>query len=120
VEEKNLLSLLGIEPQFFNFPAHRLVTISVEPYQPFHYLLCLQMFQVKEKDSELEAMRKDMDKMRCVTQRLVADGGNEAGLTSPAHCIKAIKVEYDEGYFNTYSHFSIHHEMLSVSLKLLL
>lgn len=26
-----------------------------------------------------------------------------------------INVSNDEGYFNTYSHFAIHHEMLSVS-----
>jgi protein arginine N-methyltransferase 3 len=60
---------------------------------------------------------EDMEKMRRVTQELVADGGNEADSTSPAHYIKSVKMEYDEGYFNTYSHFSIHHEMLSVSFK---
>jgi protein arginine N-methyltransferase 3 len=75
------------------------------------------MFQVKEKDSELKAMTENIEKMRSVTQRLVADGGNEAGSAFPAHCIKDVRMKYDEGYFNTYSHFSIHHEMLSVSLK---
>jgi protein arginine N-methyltransferase 3 len=75
------------------------------------------MFQVREKDFELKAMRENMEKMRRITQELMADGGNEADAALPAHCIKAIKMECDEGYFNTYSHFSIHHEMLSVSSK---
>lgn len=65
----------------------------------------------------MKAMRENIEKMRHITQQLVADGGNEADAASPVHCIKAINMEYDEGYFNTYSHFSIHHEMLSVSLK---
>jgi protein arginine N-methyltransferase 3 len=75
------------------------------------------MFQVREKDSELKAMNENIEKMQSITQRLVADGGNEADSASPARCIKDVKMEYDEGYFNTYSHFNIHHEMLSVSLK---
>jgi hypothetical protein len=58
---------------------------------------------------------ESMEKMRCVTQELVAGGGSEEDSSLPPQRIKAIKPEEDEGYFNTYSHFSIHHEMLSVS-----
>jgi len=56
-----------------------------------------------------------MEKMRHMAQELVAGGGGEGDSSSPAHCVMNIKLEDDEGYFNTYSHFSIHHEMLSVS-----
>jgi protein arginine N-methyltransferase 3 len=58
---------------------------------------------------------ENMEKMRCVTQKLVAGEGSEEDSSLPPRCIKAIRLEGDEGYFNTYSHFSIHHEMLSVS-----
>lgn len=29
------------------------------------------------------------------------------------HCVSTVAVEDDQGYFNTYSHFGIHHDMLS-------
>ena len=31
-------------------------------------------------------------------------------------CVKNVSWEVDKGYFNTYSHFAIHHEMLTVLL----
>lgn len=58
-----------------------------------------------------------MEKMRVVTQELVAGEGSEEDLSLLSQCVKAVKLEGDEGYFSTYSHFSIHHEMLSVSQK---
>jgi protein arginine N-methyltransferase 3 len=58
-----------------------------------------------------------MGKMRHLAQELVVGGECEGDTPVPAQCIKAMKLKDDEGYFNTYSHFSIHHEMLSVSLK---
>jgi hypothetical protein len=57
-----------------------------------------------------------MEKMRRLAQELVVGDEHEGDTSLPTQCIKTMKLK-DDGYFNTYSHFSIHHEMLSVSLK---
>ena len=51
--------------------------------------------------------------MRQVTCKLLE--GNSEEERSPVNCVKDVKLEDDEGYFSTYSHFSIHYDMLSVS-----
>lgn len=33
---------------------------------------------------------------------------------SKDRCVKKVSSNSDQGYFNTYSHFAIHHEMLTV------
>ncbi|PNF31442.1 Protein arginine N-methyltransferase 3 [Cryptotermes secundus] len=90
-----------------------LVTLSEQHFAELQRMIQHLTLQIREKDSELKTMTENVEKMRHITQELVADGRNEADSASPAHCIKAIKMECDEGYFNTYSHFGIHHEMLS-------
>jgi hypothetical protein len=60
---------------------------------------------------------ESVEKMRHLAQELVVGGEREGDVPVPAQCMQAMKLRDDEGYFNTYSHFSIHHEMLSVSLK---
>ena len=45
-------------------------------------------------------------------QKLVFD---EDEITKPKdRCVKNVGAKSDQGYFNTYSHFAIHHEMLTV------
>ena len=83
----------------------------------FHNLACLSFFQLQEKDSELSVLMESLKKMRRLAQELVVSEEYEGDTSLSAQCIKAMKLKDDEGYFDTYSHFSIHHEMLSVSLK---
>jgi hypothetical protein len=52
-----------------------------------------------------------------LAQELVVGEEFEGDTSLPVQCVKAMKVKDDEAYFDTYSHFSIHHEMLSVSSK---
>lgn len=56
-----------------------------------------------------------MEEMREKAQKLILGDdldGKEKGTLVSAH-----NPNVDEGYFNTYSHFAIHHEMLTVSCK---
>lgn len=54
--------------------------------------------------------------MKEKAQRLVLD--DEPVNTSSERCVKNKSLDCDEGYFNTYSHFAIHHEMLTVIIEL--
>ena len=60
---------------------------------------------------------ESLKKMRRLAQELVVGEECEGNTSLPVQCVKAMKMKDDEAYFDTYSHFSIHHEMLSVSLK---
>jgi hypothetical protein len=60
---------------------------------------------------------ESVKKMRRFVQELVVGEECEGDASLPIQCVKAMKMKDDEAYFDTYSHFSIHHEMLSVSLK---
>lgn len=54
-----------------------------------------------------------MEEMKEKAQKLILGDdldGNEKNTLVSAH-----NPNVDEGYFNTYSHFAIHHEMLTVS-----
>lgn len=55
-----------------------------------------------------------MEEMKEKAQKLILGDdldGKEKNTLANAH-----NPNVDEGYFNTYSHFAIHHEMLTVSL----
>jgi hypothetical protein len=60
---------------------------------------------------------ESLKKMRHLAQELVVGEECEGDTSLPVQCVKTMKMKDDEAYFDTYSHFSIHHEMLSVSLK---
>ncbi|KDR16996.1 protein arginine N-methyltransferase 3 isoform X3 [Zootermopsis nevadensis] len=89
-----------------------LVTLTEQHFAELQRTIQSLASQVLEKDLEINTLMENIEKMRCVTQELVAGEESEENSSLP-QCIKAIKLEGDEGYFNTYSHFSIHHEMLS-------
>jgi hypothetical protein len=52
-------------------------------------------------------------KMCRFIQEVVLDEEYEGGASLPIQCVKAMKMKDVEAYFDTYSHFNIHHEMLS-------
>lgn len=68
---------------------------------------------MKHKDMLLENAIKDMSKMKEVTRTLmeVGDSAIKNSLTTVGH----LPIGCDSDYFNSYSHFAIHHEMLNVS-----
>lgn len=60
----------------------------------------------------IESYQKDMEKMKQVTRTIVGAGDSQDK-------VAAVKIDATVGdsadYFNSYSHFGIHHEMLNVS-----
>lgn len=54
-----------------------------------------------------------MEEMREKAQKLIL--GDDLEGKEKSTLVSAHNPNVDEGYFNTYSHFAIHHEMLTVS-----
>jgi len=77
--------------------------------------------QVKEKDQNLTALYEDMSKMKSVAQSLFNNSGDSDGSKSSSNLYnqkllpvaQSRTVEEDQSYFQSYAHYSIHHEMLS-------
>jgi protein arginine N-methyltransferase 3 len=71
--------------------------------------------QLKHKDMLLENAIKDMSKMKEVTRTLmeVGDSAIKNSLTTVGH----LPIGCDSDYFNSYSHFAIHHEMLNDQVR---
>lgn len=90
--------------------------------------------QLKEKDATIEHLLEQMNDMRATFHALIdrnevkqnADGSSKtqnenSGKESPENSllmptnVAAIPMFQDQSYFETYAHFNIHHDMLSVS-----
>jgi hypothetical protein len=57
---------------------------------------------------------QDMAKMREVTRSIV-DAGDSNKSCVPT-CVASLPLSYDSEYFNSYSHYGIHYEMLNVCM----
>lgn len=58
----------------------------------------------------IDSYQKDIDKMKQVTRTLVVEGVEVQSLST-----ETVAITESGDYFNSYSHFGIHHEMLNVS-----
>ncbi|CAG9836155.1 unnamed protein product [Diabrotica balteata] len=70
--------------------------------------------QVKHKDLMLENYHKDMEKMKEVT-RTIVEAGDSAIRKIPHNIVSSGCQSGD--YFNSYSHFGIHHDMLNDKVR---
>ncbi|CAG9763663.1 unnamed protein product [Ceutorhynchus assimilis] len=68
--------------------------------------------QLKQKDMLIESYQKDMEKMKQVTRSIIESGDAKTNASSVMIDTTAVRESSD--YFNSYSHFGIHHEMLNV------
>ncbi|CAD6991464.1 protein arginine N-methyltransferase 1 isoform X1 [Ceratitis capitata] len=78
--------------------------------------------KVKEKELLLEQAREDMAKMRQSFQRLLDKESapvvcTKNGKVLPLNSVAGVSAEADSGYFSSYAHFGIHHEMLSDEVR---
>ncbi|XP_046486951.1 protein arginine N-methyltransferase 3 [Neodiprion pinetum] len=71
--------------------------------------------QLEHSEVAYQLAKEQIEEMKEKAQRLVLDDD----LTKPTSemCVKNKSLECDEGYFNTYSHFAIHHEMLTDKVR---
>lgn len=73
------------------------------------------------KNSLLEAAAEDIKRMRTLTQELVEGTNSHNTCDKPVdRKVACLTLSEDQSYFDSYAHFSIHLEMLSVSHSVLL
>ncbi|XP_063913181.1 protein arginine N-methyltransferase 1 isoform X2 [Zophobas morio] len=72
--------------------------------------------QLKHKESLLENAIKDIGKMKEVT-RTIVEGGDAAIKNSLPSIVGHLPLGCDSDYFNSYSHFAIHHDMLNDTVR---
>lgn len=80
-------------------------TLDVDPKKMISDLLA----ELKRKDVLLEQAYNDIKTMKESYKRLI----DEEPAPSEATGVSSISLKADQGYFNSYDHYGIHHEMLS-------
>lgn len=70
---------------------------------------------IQEQKLMLQQANEDMKKMREGMKRIL-EKESDIKEKPTVHCVSNSSLRADEGYFSSYAHFGIHHEMLSVSL----
>lgn len=71
----------------------------------------IQQMQLEQASHDMETMRKGFQKLLEKDDKK-SDGGKEK-----IACVASVSLKADEGYFDSYAHFGIHHEMLSVCIN---
>eukprot|EP00092_Neocalanus_flemingeri_P091390 GFUD01115855.1.p1 GENE.GFUD01115855.1~~GFUD01115855.1.p1 ORF type:complete len:606 (+),score=169.37 GFUD01115855.1:62-1819(+) len=99
-----------------------LVKMSLDKFNDLKKQFDAMSLELREKDNELKAVFEDMTKMKGVAQTLFNSGGEaEKPFSKTKHKVvpvsEARTVEEDHSYFQSYAHYSIHHEMLSDSVR---
>ncbi|XP_063233375.1 uncharacterized protein LOC134537072 [Bacillus rossius redtenbacheri] len=95
------------------------VTLTEQHFSELQRTIQSLTAQVREKDALLEAACQDMQQMRTAMRALIASGDAAEGAGPRDRTVASLRASEDEGYFSTYAHFSIHHEMLSDRVRTL-
>ncbi|XP_058825042.1 uncharacterized protein LOC131685372 [Topomyia yanbarensis] len=103
------------------------ITLTTDQYRKLHGIINELTAQLREKENLLQHAASDIEKMKESFRNLLEQQSeqNVAGKKKCSndkiaqireelkHCVSTVAVEDDQSYFNTYSHFGIHHDMLS-------
>ncbi|XP_058451666.1 protein arginine N-methyltransferase 1 [Malaya genurostris] len=103
------------------------ITLTTDQYRKLHGIINELTAQVREKENLLQHAASDIEKMKESFRNLLEQQSelSAAGKKRDPeekvaqireelkHCVSTLSVEDDQSYFNTYSHFGIHHDMLS-------
>lgn len=93
--------------------------VKIEPKAPSHIVEDLER-QLKEKDAVIEHLSQQIVQMKISFQSLIdrTDTGaksNATALLRSTPCVGQVPIHQDNNqYFSTYSHYDVHHDMLSV------
>lgn len=71
---------------------------------------------MKEKEEVISQLAADMQRMKTTLGEVVV--GEKSGGSILCNNVSGLRLEDDQEYFNSYSNYSIHHEMLSVRVLL--
>ncbi|XP_058807025.1 protein arginine N-methyltransferase 3 isoform X2 [Phymastichus coffea] len=91
---------------------HESVTLSEIHFAELQRTIQSLKAQLEQRDLACLIAKQQIEEMTKKVQKLVFD---EDDSSKPKdRCVKKVSSNSDQGYFNTYSHFAIHHEMLTV------
>lgn len=107
------------KPSFHANVENGLVTLSEAHFIELQRTIQSLSSEVKEKESLLALATEDIMTMKKSMQNILNDGKISEMSITPIkdRCVERMDVTEDLGYFNTYAHFSIHHDMLSDSVR---
>uniref|UniRef100_A0A1Q3F1J6 type I protein arginine methyltransferase n=1 Tax=Culex tarsalis TaxID=7177 RepID=A0A1Q3F1J6_CULTA len=100
------------------------MTLTTDQYRKLQGIINELTAQLREKENLLQHAASDIEKMKENFRNLLEQQEQKKSSRAPEekiakireelkHCVSTVAVEDDQGYFNTYSHFGIHHDMLS-------
>ena len=124
VEAENVSSSHLSSDLLSSLPTEGDVTLPAAKLQEFRLQFEEVSLQMERKEEELRAVLADMEKMKGVAQTLFVNsnedskpinsqGAKQKRKKEVVPVSEARTVEEDHSYFESYAHFSIHHEMLS-------
>lgn len=99
------------------------MTLTTDQYRKLQGIINELTAQLREKENLLQHAASDIEKMKESFRNLLEQQEQKKSRAPEEkiakireelkHCVSTVAVEDDQGYFNTYSHFGIHHDMLS-------
>lgn len=95
---------------------------SPEEYKNMKLMITKLKQELKEKEAFLSQAAEDIAKMRNVfhyflDKQTSHDEEQTAKDKELKNCVGSVSLKADEGYFSSYSHYGIHHEMLSDEVR---
>uniref|UniRef100_A0A2M4AJ80 type I protein arginine methyltransferase n=1 Tax=Anopheles triannulatus TaxID=58253 RepID=A0A2M4AJ80_9DIPT len=112
------------------------MTLTTDQYRKLHGIINDLTAQLREKENLLQHAASSIEKMKASFRNVIAeqqqpdtqdgggDGDGDGGdkklqqiKNKLQHCVSSVSVDDDQSYFNTYSHFGIHHDMLSDEVR---
>ncbi|KAL7293838.1 hypothetical protein TKK_0012895 [Trichogramma kaykai] len=96
-------------------PSNEGVTLSEIHFSELQRTIQSLKAQLEQRDLACLLAKQQIDEMSKKVQKLVFD--EEEVTNHKNRCVKSVETKSDQGYFNTYSHFAIHHEMLTDKVR---
>ncbi|KAL6437939.1 hypothetical protein ACFW04_004325 [Cataglyphis niger] len=91
------------------------VILSETQYEDMKRTIRSLKSQLKESETTCFLVKQQMEEMKEKAQKLIL--GDDLDGKEKNTLVNAHNPNVDEGYFNTYSHFAIHHEMLTDKVR---
>uniref|UniRef100_A0A182T1P2 type I protein arginine methyltransferase n=1 Tax=Anopheles maculatus TaxID=74869 RepID=A0A182T1P2_9DIPT len=113
------------------------MTLTTDQYRKLQGIINDLTAQLREKENLLQHAASSIEKMKESFRNVLAEqqqpSADENGKVDDdgaggdkkleqikrklEHCVSSVSVDDDQSYFNTYSHFGIHHDMLSDEVR---
>lgn len=91
------------------------VTLSETQYEDMKRTIRSLQSQLKDSETTCFLVKQQMEEMKEKAHKLIL--GDDLDGKEKSIPVNAINPNIDKGYFNTYSHFAIHHEMLTDKVR---